>query len=166
LASLIDQLIDILEEQAAHYDNLLGLSQEKRDAIIANDVELLNKITGLENILVGQNQKLEKQRLSVTADIATVMNMDPETINLSSLLAKLRGQASYPRLAAVAERIRAVIPALKEANSQNRILIGNSMEFIDYSMNVIQAALGQGPDVFAGGRDTEITRPSMFDRKQ
>ena len=166
MASLIDQLIGILKDQASHYENLLGLSQEKKDAIIQNDLGTLNKITSLENILIGQNQRLEKQRIAVTGDIAAVMNLERETVNLSVLLDRLRETESHPRLLAAAERIRAVVPALKDANEQNKTLIGNSLEFIEYSMNVIQSAMGQGPDVFAGGKDTEIARHSMFDQKK
>jgi len=39
MAGMVDQLIEVLEEQATRYDELLGLSKEKRDTIIVNDVE-------------------------------------------------------------------------------------------------------------------------------
>ena len=165
MASLIEQLTEILEEQATHYELLLGLSREKTEAIIQNDLPELNKITGLENMLISQNQKLEKTRIFVTADIAAVMNMDRDSLTLTGLLERLHDMPVKPRLADVTARVREAVSGLKESNEHNKVLINSSLDYIDFSMNVIQGALGQGPDPYSGA-DSEINRHCFFDRKQ
>jgi flagellar biosynthesis/type III secretory pathway chaperone len=66
VAGLMDNLLEILSEQAENYENLLGLSKEKKDVIVSNDVKDLQTITSLENTLLGKHQRLEKKRIEVT----------------------------------------------------------------------------------------------------
>ena len=141
MAGLIDQLLELLNEQAARYEDMLGLSLEKKDVIIANDIEALQKITGLENILVSQHQKLDKKRTQVMEDIAIVLNQDKNTLTVSEIIELLDGQNEQEPLREVRDRIKKTLEELSEANKQNSSLIGNAMDYIDYSLNVIRSQL-------------------------
>ena len=89
MASLMENLIDVLEKQSSEYEVLLGLSQKKTPVIIAGDLEALQQITDDEQRIVTKVTSLEKKRVEVTGDIANVLNKDVTTLKLSDLIAML-----------------------------------------------------------------------------
>ena len=166
MAGMISQLIGLLNEQADRYEELLGLSREKKDIIIANDVDGLQKITHLENLVVSQNQKLEKKRIAVLQDIAAVVNRKEEELTLSALVAIMEGQEEKEGLVSVGERIRRVMESLSEANLYNASLIRNALDYIEYSMNVIRSSVSQIPAYYAGaGEGMTGEGPGIFDAR-
>lgn len=147
MAGMINQLIDILGEQAARCEELLGLAKEKKDVIIKNDIEQLQKITNLENMVISQNNRLERERNTLTADIAEVLGKRGQAMNITALITAMEGQKEQEPLCAAGERLRAVLAELKEANDFNNTLIQNALEYIEYSLNVIRtSAQLEGPE--------------------
>ena len=62
MASLMENLMDLLEKENSEYEKLLELSMEKTPVIIEGNVEKLEKITDDENIIVSRVNMLDKQR--------------------------------------------------------------------------------------------------------
>ena len=89
MASLMENLIDVLDKECNEYDKLLGLSQEKTPIIVSGNLENLQKITDEEQELVVKVNSLEKMRLEVVADIANVLNKDVATLKLADIIALL-----------------------------------------------------------------------------
>ncbi len=79
MASLLENLIDVLDKENAEYEKLVVLAEEKTPTIIKGDVEGLSRITEDEQVIVGRIQGMEKQRIKVLADVANVVNRDIET---------------------------------------------------------------------------------------
>ena len=65
MASLIDELIDVLDKEEKEYQDLMLLSREKTPVIVKGDLEKLQKITEAEQYVVGKVTKLEKKRVEV-----------------------------------------------------------------------------------------------------
>ena len=86
MASLMENLIDVLYKEADEYETLLGLSMKKTPIIVANNVTELQKITDEEQEVVGRIHSLDKERISVTKDIANVLNMDVRTMKISDVV--------------------------------------------------------------------------------
>jgi len=160
MSLMVTELVNIINKQLDIYNYLIGLSDEKREAIISNDVNDLKKLTELENKLIEQNLTQEKSRLSLIEDIALVLNHDPFDLTISKLLTLIEGTEGYDDLLIVSKEMRKSIELLKEANDKNRILIDNSLEFIDYSINAIRSTYNESPavDIDSAGN----TRP-LFD---
>ena len=89
MASLLENLIDVLDKENAEYEKLVVLAEEKTPTIIKGDVEGLSKITEDEQVIVGRIQGMEKQRIKVLADVANVVNRDVETLKLIDLIQML-----------------------------------------------------------------------------
>ena len=70
MASLMENLIDVLYKEAIEYETLLGLSMKKTPVIVENNLAELQKITDEEQEVVGRIHSLDKERLSVTKDPA------------------------------------------------------------------------------------------------
>jgi flagellar biosynthesis/type III secretory pathway chaperone len=165
MAGMINQLLDVLTEQSQRYEELLALSLEKRDAIVKDDLELLQKITRFEHLLVSQNQKLERKRQELMKDISDVMGKSVEDLTLSALAELMKEQDVQAGLVEAGEKIRATLEQLSEANDLNATLIQNALEYIEYSMNVMKTSMNQNPSLYTvkGGQLQEDT--GLFDSR-
>ena len=85
MASLLENLIDVLDQENTEYEKLVVLSDRKTPVIIQGDIDTLGSITEQEQEIVGIIQQLEKQRTEALADIANVVNRDVENLKLVSV---------------------------------------------------------------------------------
>ena len=157
MAGMMDQLVEILTEQSERYEELLGLSLEKRDVIIVNDIENLQKINHLENLVISQNQKLEKKRLALVADMAIVLNQKEEDLTLSRIIELMEGKEEQEALVTARDRIKSILDELKEVNHQNGQLVNNALEYIEYSTNLLRTSIGQQAPTYGPGSDDQYT---------
>ncbi len=140
MASLIENLIDVLQQETAVYEELLGLSMKKTPVIVAGDLQALQQITDEEQDAVGRLHHLESRRSEVVKDIANVMNMDVETLKLANLIKMLESRPQESgRLAQVHDKLRDVVHSTQRVNEQNRELIANSLEMVEFDLNLLQA---------------------------
>ena len=85
MASLMENLIQVLEQESEEYEGLLSLSQKKTPIIVSSDLEKLQKITDDEQVIVSRINQLERKRTEVVADIANVLNRDVDTLKLEQI---------------------------------------------------------------------------------
>jgi flagellar biosynthesis/type III secretory pathway chaperone len=136
----MENLIDVLEKESSEYEGLLELSQKKTPIIVSGDLEQLKEITDDEQETVGRIGNLEKKRLEVTADIANVLNKDVNTLKLANLIEMLSARpAERDRLAAAHDRLGNAVRNLQRINEQNKELLSNALEMVEFEMNMIQA---------------------------
>jgi len=165
MAGMLEDLINILKKQNTHHEQLLGLSLEKKDVIIKNDLEQLQKITSLENILISRNQKLEKNRLELMNDIANVLNLNAESLTVQALAEHIHNQPEAAELTRAGDAARETLRHLRDVNDANKLLIDNSLDYIDYTINVIRSVTLAPTVVDAHGQ--EIDPPhGFFDARQ
>ncbi len=164
MASLIEDLLNILQEQLNNLQDLLGLSEEKKDVIIQNNLEQLQFINGLENTLISRNNKFEKSIAQLTADIAMVLNLNQNDINFTALSAALNSPEKE-QMAELTDRMTLVANKLKEVNEQNRVLIDHSLDYINFTVNLYSSASEQEP-TYTSQDQTQPGASKFFDFKQ
>ena len=147
MAGMVSSLIDILNEQTLRFDELLGLSLEEKDAIIKNDLETLQKLVGLKNIVISQNNKLEKKRTSLVKDIAQVLATSEEGLDIDTLSHMLEGKPEQKELVEAGTKLREVAGRLKEANDMNKELLESALGFVEYSLNALRSIISPEPDM-------------------
>lgn len=136
----MENLIGVLGAESQEYEILLELSTRKTPVIVAGNLDELAKITDEEQIVVGRITHLEHKRREVFADIANVINRDVKTLLLSDLIEILGNRPKeQQKLANVHDQLKSVVHEVKRVNGQNRILIENSLEMIEYDLNMLQA---------------------------
>lgn len=141
MASLMENLIDVLKRECSEYEELLELSQRKTPIIVSGNLEQLQQITDEEQTVVSRIHNLEKKRNEVTADIANVLNRDVTILKLSNLIEMLSGRpAEQKALAEIHDRLQLAVKNLKRVNEQNEQLINNALEMVEFEMNLLQAA--------------------------
>ena len=141
MASLMENLIQVLEQESEEYEGLLSLSQKKTPIIVSSDLEKLQKITDDEQVIVSRINQLEKKRTEVVADIANVLNRDVDTLKLANLIEMLAARpVEQAKLAEAHDRHQKSVYGLKRVNEQNRELLTNALEMIEFEMNLLQAS--------------------------
>lgn len=140
MASLMENLIDVLTKECSEYEELLELSQKKTPIIIRGDLEQLQQITDEEQVVVSRIGNLEKKRVEVTADIANVLNRDVTILKLSNLIEMFSARPEEQKiLSEIHDRLQQAVNNLKKINEQNEQLIKNALEMVEFEMNLLQA---------------------------
>lgn len=140
MASLMENLIDVLNRECAEYEGLLALSQKKTPIIASGSLEDLQKITDDEQNVVVRINHLEKQRIEVTKDIANVLNRDVNNLKLANLISMLAGRpAEQEQLETVHDRLQTAVYGLQRVNEQNKELLTNALEMVEFEMNLLQS---------------------------
>lgn len=171
MASLLEELVATLNEEEAVYRQLIPIEQDKTRAIIANNLEALEEITTKEHDLVDKSSALEGKRERIATDMATVLGLNPKTINLNEITEALKNQ---PRdkmvLQEVHERLRKTVLQLQDINTQNKELLKETMDMLEFNMNVIRSTrMSSGSSNYSSDA-SEIAgmapQHGMFDAKQ
>ena len=141
MASLMENLIQVLGQECDAYEALLDLSQKKTQVIASANLENLQKITDDEQEAAIRINCLEKRRAEVTADIANVLNRDVETLKLSRLIEMMQSRpGEQAKLAEAHDRLQSSVRELRRINEQNRELLENALEMVEFEMNLLQAS--------------------------
>ena len=154
MASLMEELIDTLDKEERLYADLIPIQEEKIRAIIANDLDSLSRLQGQEQVLVDQVGNLENKRLRVTEDIATVLGMKSDEMTLEKLHDRLKG----------------TMGRLQDLNLQNKKLLTEALEMVEFNMNVIRSTrMSSGSSNYSSDA-SEVAgmapQHGMFDAKQ
>lgn len=172
MASLMENLIEVLDKESQEYENLLALSLKKTPVIVAGGLDELAKITEEEQIIVGNITRLDHEREELFVDIANVINKDVKTMRLSDLLVMLEQRPEeHQKLAKVYDRLKSAVHEVERVNGQNRVLIENALEMVRFDMNVLQN-MKTGPETANYNRGAYSTGDQMgagaqgFDAKQ
>ena len=140
MASLMEVLIDVLEKESQEYENLLVLSMRKTPVIVSEDLDELSKITDDEQIIVSRINNLDSQRTEAINDIANVLNKDVSQLKIVDLIQMLAARPEeQAKLAAVYDKLRENVRNVKRTNEQNRELIEQALELVQFNMNVLQS---------------------------
>ena len=140
MASLMENLINVLEEEGKAYEELLELSMKKTPIIIGGDLEGLQKITDEEQIIVARVNRLDAKREEVTKDIANVLNKDVTKLKLVDIIQMLSQRpAEQNKLAAAHDKLKQAVGQMTRVNEQNRDLIQSSLEMVEFDLNLVHA---------------------------
>ena len=140
MASLMEVLIDVLDKESQEYEKLLALSMKKTPVIVSEDLEELAKITDEEQIIVSRINHLDNQRNEAINDIANVLNKDVSNLKIVDLIKMLEARPEeQEKLATVFDSLRASVRNVKRVNEQNRELLQDALDLVQFNMNVIQA---------------------------
>ncbi len=172
MASLMEALIDNLEQQNEAYKSLLKLSMDKTPVIISADLDSLARITDDEQEIVSRINSLDRKRQESMKDIANVINKDVDSLKVVDLIDILKARpAEQNRLADIYDRLRDTLVQMKRVNEQNKQLIESSLEMVQFDMNVLQAykaapeTANYTSNAYSAGTYMGVDK-GAFDRKQ
>lgn len=141
MASLMETLVQVLDNECTMYEQLLGLSSRKTAIIVSGDLKALAEITDEEQCVIGKIQRLDKERIVAMENIASVLNKDVDSLKLTDLIEILEKRPQDQKsLAKQRDRLVGVVENVKRVNGQNQELLTSSLEMVRFEMNIIQAS--------------------------
>lgn len=142
MTAMWDKLIILLNQTLELYQALLVLSRKKRDILVEARPQELELLTKQEEVLIIEAGKLENMRLTLARELAAAAGLAPSATALSSLIA-CAGSETARELSGLSDRFEQVTKDLVEINGLNTKLIEQSLDFINYNINILsQSAVG------------------------
>lgn len=171
LASLIEELVNTLKEEEEIYKELLPITEKKTRTIINNDLKALQEITEAEQQMVEKLTPLERKRAEVIENIGVVLNRKTDTLTLTKLIELLQKQPKEQKeLTILHDSLQTTVKRLVEINDRNKSLIEQSLEMIEFNMNLIQSTrMSPGGNNYTKGASSvemHASQTGMFDAKQ
>ena len=140
MASLMENLMDILEKENTEYKALLELSERKTPILIAGDTVALQQITDEEQLVVDRVNHLDHQRITVMQDIANVVNKDVKNLKLGQIVQMLEPRpVEQKRLSKAHDALQTTVLAVQKINELNRALIKQSLELVEFDLNLVKS---------------------------
>lgn len=140
MASLMEDLINVLDKENSEYEILLELSIRKTPTIVSGNIKELEQITDEEQIVVSRINQQEQRRQSLMKDIANVINKDVKTLKLVNLIQMLEKRPEEQRrLAEIHDKLHDTMKRMVDVNNHNMDLIETAKEMTEFDLNVLQA---------------------------
>lgn len=140
MASLIEELIDVLDKENTEYEKLFTLSTEKTGYIVKNDLDKLSSLLEREQEVIGRVNVLEKKRTEVAGDISNVLNVNDRELTVRKLIEMLGNQKDeQARLQDVYGKLKRTLDKVSRINDNNKMLINESLEMIQFEINLAQS---------------------------
>lgn len=170
MASLMEDLMDVLEKEEAQYQGLIELGQRKKEAVIKADIATLEQITEKEGDVASVLQNLAKRRTRVLNDMATVLGKEPGEITITKMIGYLEGQPKeQEKLKQIKERLLETGTKMRTMNEQNEVLLKQALEMVEFDLTLLKS-MRQAPETANYNKNAYNTGDLLggggFDAKQ
>ncbi len=163
-SDLIRQLTEVLDQENDIYDTLSKISNNKTNLIVGGKVNELESIVKIEQSLIIKISKLENEREGIVEKLCSLLDKKPEEITISGLAVQL-GKSESDKLKACQEKMVNNITKLKNTNELNSKLIKNSLEYIDFSINMMTSIDIASNNYGSSGNSGDSKKRNLFDVK-
>lgn len=171
MASLMEELIQVLDQECEEYEALLKVALEKTGVIVSNDLKRLQEITAEEQRICDVLVNLDKKRDTCMNNIASVLNKRAATLKVSGIIELMEGQPEYQKpLAKLHAKLMDTVVRLQQITLHNQDLLQDAIEMTEFDINLIQS-MNQAPETAnydRGNYSGDMLGASMsrFDTKQ
>ncbi len=170
MASLVEELRNILVAEENIYRDLLTYGEQKRQILIDADVPALEKLTSIEQEASDKLLSYSNKQIQVLADIATVIGRNEEQMTVTRLIGYLAGQPDVQKqLQEARDRLLDTAKQVQSLNRQNEALLKQAIELTEFDLTLFRS-LRQAPETANYNRNAYNTGTllgsSGFDAKQ
>ena len=170
MASLMEELLNVMEQENEGYKKLLVFSEAKKEAVIKAQLADLEAITANEQETADVLKNLENKRTRILKDMSVVMGKDSEMLTVTQIIELLEKQpAEQEKLRVARDILVETAQKMHVANEQNENLIRQALEMVEYDLTLVKS-LKQAPETANYGRNAystgDLLGSSGFDAKQ
>ena len=166
MASLMEELLGVLEKEETEYLTLIDLADVKSQAIIKADIAKLGEVTEKEQEAASTLLNLSNKRTQVLNDMATVLGKKPEQMTINRMIGYLENQQM---LAERRDRLLEVGTKMQTLNHQNEALLKQAMEMVEFDLTLLKS-MRQAPETANYNKNAyntgDLLGGSGFDAKQ
>lgn len=146
MASLVEELVNVLEAEKQIYTTLVGYEERKKDVLIAADVATLEEITTKEQLAGDDLIAYSNKQIQILKDIATVLGRTDGKMTVTRLISLLDTQPKVQeQLTEARDSLLTAANQMKTLSDQNAILIRQAIELNEFDMTLFKS-LRQAPE--------------------
>ena len=161
---LADGLIDVLNNEVEIYREILKTSHDKTRIIVEGKSTELENLTRKEQTFYFQIADLEEIREKIVVKLSQQFEKAASEMTIS-LIANMLPQDKAQKLRIILVELSKILKEIKENNSLNSKLIKNSLEYIDFSINLLTGAEASGNLYGNSGQTNEGRKRNFLDVK-
>ena len=170
MASLMEELLEVLGEEEKQYKALIELGGVKRDAIIKADIQELGKVTTQEQDAASVLLNLSNKRTRVLNDMATVLGKEPGDMTINKMIGYLERQPEEQKLLSERrDRLLETGTQMRIVNQQNEELLKRALEMVEFDLTLLRS-MRQAPETANYDRNAyntgDLLGSSGFDAKR
>ncbi len=170
MASLMEDLLDVLGKEEAEYQKLVEIAEQKRDAVIKGDIGQLGEVTIKEQDAASELLNLSHKRTQVLTDMAVVLGKDPNELTITKMIGYLEKQPTeQEKLTKQRDRLLEVGSQMRILNQQNESLLKQALEMVEFDLTLLKS-MRQAPETANYDKNAyntgDILGSSGFDAKQ
>ncbi len=170
MASLMDNLVEVLNEENSQYEMLINLGNEKRTAIVEGNIANLESITDKEQEIASLLRNLDNKRDAILKDMADVLGKNFEEMTITKLIGYLDKQPKeQERLSEIRTKILTTGKEMQECNLRNERLLKQALEMVEFDLTLFKS-MRQAPETANYNKEAyntgDILPSSGFDAKQ
>ncbi|WP_139787075.1 flagellar protein FlgN [Cohnella massiliensis] len=137
----LNPLYETMETLLEQHERMLELSEQKKQAIIRNEVNRLTEITTKESRLLKLISDTERQRRQNVEEyyLSKGLKPNPEA-TVSGIVQLETNPREKTKLANLGERLVESVNRLKQLNELNMQLLKQAIEFNDFSLDLLSGS--------------------------
>ena len=140
MASLMEELLDVLGKEEKQYQELITLATEKTDAVVQGNIEHLTDVTTREQDAASVLLNLSNKRNRVLTDMATVLGQSPEEMTITKMIGYLNRQPKEQEaLTRQRDRLLEVGTQMQQLNRQNEALLKQALEMVEFDLTLLRS---------------------------
>lgn len=148
---LLNHLNDCIDRQRNLYRKLLDLFIVERRAILASDLEELNKVVMEKELILQNIRKEELKRRQAGDAIAAQKGLDPEALTITQLSRQVR-EPYASEIKRRGARLQTLIDEIQVASERNRSLCLQALKFVGGSIKLLTTLTHPNQVYHATGR--------------
>lgn len=170
MASLVEELINVLAEEESIYKKLTEYGEKKRQIIIDADIPELEKLTDLEQQVSDELLTKSNKQIELLGDIATVLGKTDEKMTVTRLIGYLDKQPDIQsKLTETRDSLLDTADQMQKINDLNSQLLAQAIEMTEFDITLFKS-MRQAPETANYDKSAyntgTILGNSGFDAKQ
>lgn len=170
MASLVEELVDVLCEEEKLYTALLNCAERKTQILINADIPALERLTAEEQEKSDQLLSYANKQVQLLNDIKTVLGRKDEELTVTTLIGYLGTQPKVQEnLSTARNNLIDAATKVQIQNQQNEILLRQAIELVEFDITLIKS-MRQAPETANYDKNASSTGTllgnSGFDKKQ
>lgn len=170
MASLVEELINVLAEEESIYKKLTEYGEKKRQIIIDADIPELEKLTDLEQQASDELLTKSNKQIELLGDIATVLGKTDEKMTVTRLIGYLDKQPDIQsKLTETRDSLLDKADQMQKINDLNSQLLAQAIEMTEFDITLFKS-MRQAPETANYDKSAyntgTILGSSGFDAKQ
>lgn len=170
MASLVEELVNILNQEQILYETLTEICKQKTQIIVAADIPALEALTVIEQEKTDELLSYANKQAQILTDIKNVLGKAEEHITVTTLIGFLGSQPEVQKKLTIArDNLVASAKKMQTINAQNEILLKQAIEMTEFDITLFKS-MRQAPQTANYNKNAlntgTILGGSSFEAKQ